>query len=99
MINVSPVMFCIRCMNVVVFVVLWQALPLRPARPVLEGLEDLCRDPRNVVFVVSGRGRDELEEAFGHIKVRCCTLGHIKVLYCIPLKVLYCIPVVYCIVL
>eukprot|EP00904_Undaria_pinnatifida_P002011 jgi/Undpi1/11810/HiC_scaffold_4.g01509.m1 len=45
-----------------------QALPLRPGRPVLEGLEDLCRDPRNVVFVVSGRGRDELEEAFGHIK-------------------------------
>ncbi|CAN0035179.1 unnamed protein product, partial [Laminaria digitata] len=41
---------------------------LRPDRPVLEGLEDLCRDPRNVVFVVSGRGRDELEEAFGHIK-------------------------------
>ena len=56
-------------MNGVISLVATQALPLRPGRPVLEGLEDLCRDPRNVVFVVSGRSRDELEEAFGHIKV------------------------------
>ena len=56
-------------MNVVACVAATQALPLRPGRPVLEGLEDLCRDSRNVVFVVSGRGRDELEEAFGHIEV------------------------------
>lgn len=43
---------------------------LVPGKPVLEGLEDLCRDSRNVVFVVSGRGKDELEGAFGHIKVK-----------------------------
>lgn len=41
---------------------------LEPGSHVLEALEDLCGDSRNLVFVVSGRGKEELEEAFGHIK-------------------------------
>ncbi|CAN0153793.1 unnamed protein product [Pylaiella littoralis] len=45
-----------------------KAFHLRPGRAVVEGLAELCRDPRNIVFVVSGRGKDELQEAFGHIK-------------------------------
>lgn len=43
---------------------------LKPAQAVLHALQDLCKDPRNVVFVVSGRGKEELEASFGHIKVR-----------------------------
>ncbi|CAN0383676.1 unnamed protein product, partial [Hapterophycus canaliculatus] len=39
-----------------------------PGRAVLEGLSELCRDPCNTVFVISGRGKQELQEAFGHIK-------------------------------
>lgn len=41
-----------------------------PGMAVLEGLTELCRDPSNVVFVVSGRGKDELQQAFGHIQVQ-----------------------------
>lgn len=48
-----------------------QAAGLRPGRAVQEGLAELCRDPCNIVFVVSGRGKDELQAAFGHIKVTC----------------------------
>lgn len=46
-----------------------QTRPLPPSKAVVEGLEDLCRDPKNVVFVVSGRAKDDLEAAFGHVKV------------------------------
>ncbi|CAM9826529.1 unnamed protein product [Scytosiphon promiscuus] len=45
-----------------------KGLRLLPGRAVLEGLSELCRDPCNTVFVISGRGKDELQEAFGHIK-------------------------------
>eukprot|EP00903_Cladosiphon_okamuranus_P018856 g17344.t1 len=45
-----------------------KTLRLRPGKAVLEGLTELCRDPNNVVFVVSGRGKDELQQAFGHIQ-------------------------------
>ncbi|CAM9119306.1 unnamed protein product [Ectocarpus fasciculatus] len=45
-----------------------KAAGLRPGRAVQEGLAELCRDPCNIVFVVSGRGKDELQAAFGHIK-------------------------------
>ena len=41
----------------------------------LEGLTELCRDPNNVVFVVSGRGKDELQHAFGHIQVNSAVYG------------------------
>lgn len=50
-----------------------QAFHLRPGRAVVEGLAELCRDPRNIVFVVSGRGKDELQDSFGHIQVGCIT--------------------------
>ncbi|CAB1119784.1 GT20 [Ectocarpus sp. CCAP 1310/34] len=45
-----------------------QAAGLRPGRALQEGLAELCRDPCNIVFVISGRGKDELQAAFGHIK-------------------------------
>lgn len=46
------------------------SVQLVPSRAVLEGLEGLCSDPKNLVFVVSGRCKQELQEAFGHIKAR-----------------------------
>lgn len=45
-------------------------MQLVPSRAVVEGLEGLCRDPKNLVFVVSGRCRQELQDAFGHIEAR-----------------------------
>ncbi|CAB1114514.1 GT20 [Ectocarpus sp. CCAP 1310/34] len=45
-----------------------KAAGLRPGRALQEGLAELCRDPCNIVFVISGRGKDELQAAFGHIK-------------------------------
>lgn len=39
----------------------------RPTEEVLHVLRGLCADPANVVFIISGRARQELSEWFGSI--------------------------------
>jgi trehalose 6-phosphate synthase/phosphatase len=39
----------------------------RPSAMVLDVLSALCRDERNTVFVISGRGRKDLEDWLGSV--------------------------------
>ena len=46
----------------------------RPTEEVLHVLRGLCADPNNVVFIISGRARQELTEWFGSIvSLLCCS--------------------------
>ena len=39
-----------------------------PSEATLEALERLCADPKNLVYIISGRDGDFLEQHLGHIK-------------------------------
>ena len=39
-----------------------------PSEATLEALERLCADPKNLVYIISGRDGDFLETHLGHIK-------------------------------
>ena len=39
-----------------------------PSEPMLEALERLCADPKNLVYIISGRDGDFLTQHLGHIK-------------------------------
>lgn len=51
--------------------------PARPALPCLlcSMLAALCSDPRNIVYIISGRGRTELDAWFGPVvrSIAACT--------------------------
>lgn len=39
-----------------------------PSEEALEALEKLTRDPKNLVYIISGRDQDFLEQHFGHFR-------------------------------
>lgn len=41
----------------------------KPPEALRQLLIKLCADPRNLVFVISGREKEEMEEALGNMKV------------------------------
>lgn len=42
----------------------------KPPEAQRELLIKLCADPRNLVFVISGREKEEMEDSLGEMKVR-----------------------------
>jgi len=39
-----------------------------PSEPTLEALQRLCEDPKNIVYIISGRDGDFLTQHLGHIE-------------------------------
>ena len=67
-------------------------------------LTSLCADPRNLVFVISGREKEEMQKALGDIKVPCLALSYVVlcclvlsclVLCCLVLSLLSCLILSY----
>lgn len=44
----------------------------KPPESLIQLLTALCADPRNLVFVISGREKEEMQKALGDIKVCAC---------------------------
>jgi trehalose 6-phosphate synthase/phosphatase len=53
-----------------------QVAPSMPSNSLIRSLQVLCADPRNTVFIVSGRERVELEQAFGTAPVLSLVAEH-----------------------